>query len=214
MSEQIKKNDHKQATQKSAETRKAVVELDGGRIHYLSAGEEEGQPLVLLHGASFHSGTWRDLGTIGFFATRGYRVFAVDLPGFGKSKALDGDKEKFLEDLFKALNIEKPVILSPSMSGRYSYPFLCRTPGLARGFIPVAPALTADYASKLAHFEVPTLIIWGEKDTVFPSKQADLLQRSIPNSEKLILEGAGHACYLDKPEQFHMAIFDFLTSLG
>ena len=214
MSEETKKDNPKRATQRSANPREAFIELGGVPIHYLSSGNEEGQPLVLLHGASFDSGTWLDLGTIDFFAIRGYRVLAVDLPGFGKSKSIDGDKEKFLVDLFAALNIEKPVILSPSMSGRFTYPFLCRNPGLVRGFIPVAPALTAEYASELADFELPTLIVWGEKDTVFPSKQADLLQRSIPNSEKLVLEGAGHACYLDKPEQFHIAILEFLSSLS
>lgn len=42
--------------------------------------------VLFLHGQKFSSQTWDDLGTLKFLAAHDYRVVAVDLPGYVKSK--------------------------------------------------------------------------------------------------------------------------------
>lgn len=189
------------------------IDYHGTYIHYLSAGPANAASLLLLHGASFHSGTWQKVGTIRFMASRGYRVLALDLPGFGESGAAGVDQESFLEQVIPLLKIEKPVIVAPSMSGRFAFPLLLRHPEAMSGFVPVAPAAAPKYASKLARVEVPALIVWGDADTVFPPATAELLAKSFQNARVLILTGAGHACYLDQPDAFHQALLQFMKSI-
>jgi pimeloyl-ACP methyl ester carboxylesterase len=56
--------------------------VEGERMHYLLAGPESGQPLLLIHGLFGGSFCWRL--NISTLAQR-YRVFALDLPGLGLS---------------------------------------------------------------------------------------------------------------------------------
>ncbi len=55
-----------------------------------------------------------------------------------------------------------------------------------------------------------TLIIYGKNDQETPIYMAKKLHRRIKNSELLILENAGHFCFLDKRLQFLLALEKFL----
>ena len=197
----------------SAEERDRLVELDGHPIHTLVAGPESGQSVLLLHGARFDSSTWQKLGTLDLLAGEGFRVVALDLPGFGKSEQWDFDRSTFLEQLLPVLEIGRPVVLAPSMSGTVTFPLLERRPELVSGFIGVAPAGTEIHAKRPMPSKVPALVIWGERDEVFPVSQASLLAASFEHSSVVILEGAGHPCYLDQPALFHEAVLKFLRGL-
>ncbi|MBN1345854.1 MAG: alpha/beta hydrolase [Phycisphaerae bacterium] len=189
------------------------VTVDAGAIHVLTAGPEDGLPVVLLHGAKFSAETWRKLGTIDVLAKAGYRVLAVDLPGFGQSPKAPVDPETWLGKLLPELTPRKAVIVSPSMSGRFSLPLATTDPAKLAGFIPIAPVAVAAHKDKLARIKVPTLVVWGEKDDLIPVDQADLMARAIPGAQKLILPGAGHPCYLDSPAAFHRGLLGFLAKM-
>jgi pimeloyl-ACP methyl ester carboxylesterase len=47
---------------------------------------------------------------------------------------------------------------------------------------------------------MPTLIVWGDEDKLIPVHQAQAWRKLIPNSEVMIMKGAGHIVHLDKPE--------------
>lgn len=55
--------------------------LNGNRIHYYVAGS--GEPLVLVHGLASRGDDWSAL--ISQFTRAGYRVYAIDLLGYGQS---------------------------------------------------------------------------------------------------------------------------------
>jgi abhydrolase domain-containing protein 14 len=198
----------------AAEIEDRFVEFQGHRIHTLTAGPEDGRSVLLLHGAKFHSGTWKKLGTLDVLATANFRAVALDIPGFGKSPRWRPDRAKFLAELLPSLEIGRPVIVAPSMSGAWVFPLILEHPELVAGFVPVAPAGTPKYAPRLKKSPIPTLVFWGEEDEVFPVSQAKTLAASFAKSKVVILPGAAHPAYLDQPERFHQALVEFISGLA
>lgn len=81
--------------------------------------------------------------------------------------------------------------------------------GIAGGSGPhQAPGSTS---SGLA-LQTPTLILYGELDHTLARESLQQL-RHLPNHSVVKLHNAGHACYLHKPEAFHLALLAFLDHL-
>ncbi len=68
-------------------------------------------------------------------------------------------------------------------------------------------------APDLKYLTVPTLIIWGEKDTLFPQQWGIRLNRNIPNSQLKVVPGAGHLILHDAPDQVGRLVADFVAKL-
>jgi pimeloyl-ACP methyl ester carboxylesterase len=60
------------------------AEVDAMRVHYQEFGEENKTPLILIHGYSASTFTWKSVAPL--LAEAGFRVLAVDLIGFGYSE--------------------------------------------------------------------------------------------------------------------------------
>lgn len=194
-------------------TVRTEMEFRGSQLHLLTAGPEDGRPVLLLHGASFHSGTWDELGSLRVLAEHGLRVVALDLPGYGKSAPSAVPSEEFLAELLPELGLDRPVLVSPSMSGRFSFPLIARHPELVGGFVPVAPAGAAQFLASPPVASVPALVVWGTADHVFPVDAAQPLADALGGAELLLLEGARHPAYLDQPDVFHARLIEFVDSL-
>jgi pimeloyl-ACP methyl ester carboxylesterase len=57
---------------------------------------------------------------------------------------------------------------------------------------------------------LPTLIIWGDKDKIIPVAHAYEAHEAIPGSRLEILEGVGHVPQLEEPRRFVEILVDFL----
>uniref|UniRef100_A0A5F9CVQ3 AB hydrolase-1 domain-containing protein n=1 Tax=Oryctolagus cuniculus TaxID=9986 RepID=A0A5F9CVQ3_RABIT len=62
-------------------------------------------------------------------------------------------------------------------------------------------------------FQTPTLILYGELDHNLARESLRQL-RHLPNHTVVKLRAAGHACYLQKPQDFHLALLAFLDRLS
>lgn len=195
------------------EVQSREVPFLGGTVHALAAGPETGRPVLLLHGALFQSSTWQNIGTLRRLAQEGFRVVAVDLPGYGASPAADLPPEAVLSALIPALRLSRPVVVAPSMSGRYVFPVLVAEPKTFGGVVLVAPAGIRTYRAVVESVRLPVLLVWGEKDETVPVAESYLLTTRWPQAQRLVLEGAGHAAYLDRPEAFHTALVAFLRRI-
>ncbi len=196
--------------EKSTPVGTSVVEVLGVPVFARTAGE--GEPAVLFfHGASFHSGTWEDNGTLARVAAAGMRAVSVDLPGYGRTPAAEVEPVAFVRALADALGLERFVLLAASMSGRYVLPYVASRPERLVGWVAVAPVGIDRYLEALRDNPIPALLVWGERDRIVPPAQGERLAGVLPHARFVVLEGAGHACYLDRPDEFHEHLLAFLS---
>jgi pimeloyl-ACP methyl ester carboxylesterase len=67
----------------------------------------------------------------------------------------------------------------------------------------------ADERDLLARIAVPTLLIWGELDARSPLRVARQFEQGIPDTELVVIPGAGHVSNLERPEPFNGAVREF-----
>jgi non-heme chloroperoxidase len=57
-----------------------------------------------------------------------------------------------------------------------------------------------DYVLALGEIDVPTLILWGEQDPLFPREEQERLAAAIPGAILKVYPETGHALHWDQPE--------------
>jgi pimeloyl-ACP methyl ester carboxylesterase len=74
--------------------------------------------------------------------------------------------------------------------------------------------LDYDFRDRLPDVKVPTLIVWGEKDSIIPVRDADEFERLIEDSRKVVMKDTGHIPMAERPEAFNDVLVDFLAETG
>ncbi len=70
-----------------------------------------------------------------------------------------------------------------------------------------------DDSAEIRRIGVPTLIIWGDRDTVVPPADARRFHEDIIGSQLVIFPGLGHLPYEEDPEATSAAVVAFLAAL-
>jgi pimeloyl-ACP methyl ester carboxylesterase len=74
--------------------------------------------------------------------------------------------------------------------------------------------LDYDFRDRLPDVKVPTLIVWGEKDSIIPVRDADEFERLIEDSRKVVMRDTGHIPMAERPQAFNDVLVDFLAETG
>src|SRR5262245_10798326 len=69
------------------------------------------------------------------------------------------------------------------------------------------------YESRLAELDVPVLLVWGSDDLFSPVAGAHRFETRLPDTELVVIEGAGHFVWEDEPERCAEAVTAFLSRL-
>ena len=75
-------------------------------------------------------------------------------------------------------------------------------------------SLEYDFRDRLPEIRQPTLIVWGEKDSIIPVKDAAEFERLIPDSRKVVMKDTGHIPMAERPETFNNLMMEFLAETG
>jgi pimeloyl-ACP methyl ester carboxylesterase len=83
------------------------------------------------------------------------------------------------------------------------------------GFVDALKAnLTYDFRERLPEISRPTLIVWGENDSILPVRDAHEFERLIDDSRKVVMRETGHVPMAERPQAFNDLLLDFLAETG
>ena len=75
----------------------------------------------------------------------------------------------------------------------------------------MAEMLAPEANVELKKIKTPTLILWGDKESVFPRSEQDLLVGALRNSVLKIYPDTGHALHWERPERFAKDLQEFIN---
>lgn len=71
-----------------------------------------------------------------------------------------------------------------------------------------------DNSGVLDNISLPTILIFGDEDSITNKETAERMRQKIPNSELIFIANAGHYSNLEQPGQFNTAISVFIKAVG
>ena len=75
-------------------------------------------------------------------------------------------------------------------------------------------AIRNNLGEEISQILKPTLLIWGNNDTITPPFVGREFHKLIPNSELHFVDKCGHAPMMEVPEEFNRILHKFLTKLN
>lgn len=184
-----------------------TVETNDIETYYEDYGD--GQPIVVLHGATADHQVWAEqLQPL----TDDYRIILYDLRGHGKTGVSDLDRytvDTYADDLavfVDALDLDRPVVLGHSLGGMIGYRFADEHPEKLSALITVGAMTpesfsTGERAFKFAHSRVITPLMESERvrDGALWVQQKLFGDNSTPDMDRLEELREAHACETSEP---------------
>jgi 2-hydroxy-6-oxonona-2,4-dienedioate hydrolase len=75
-------------------------------------------------------------------------------------------------------------------------------------------AIRNNLGEELNQIKLPTLLVWGNNDTITPPFVAQEFHKLIPNSELHFVDKCGHAPMMEVPDEFNAILHKFLKKLN
>ena len=75
-------------------------------------------------------------------------------------------------------------------------------------------AIRNNLGEELNQIKQPTLLVWGNNDTITPPFVAREFNKLIPNSELYFVDNCGHAPMMEVPDEFNIILHKFLKKLN
>lgn len=71
-------------------------------------------------------------------------------------------------------------------------------------------AIRQHLGNEIQNIKAPTLLVWGQNDTITPPEVGEEFHKLIPDSELFFIDKCGHAPMMEVPQEFNAILFEFL----
>ncbi|MEM0292045.1 MAG: alpha/beta hydrolase [Fervidicoccaceae archaeon] len=172
--------------------------------------------LVLLHGYTFNSLVWKEIGLLQKLEEERIPFFALDMPYATRSECTRRTTDALMNLTFLEDSIEKhlggvgaPILLGASMGGYFAILYAEERP--TRGLILVGPVGTEEekVRMKIGKIDSPVYIILGDKDTIIDFESIKSFASLAKRSKIVIYESSGHPAYLYQKDRFIKDVISF-----
>ncbi|MEB3755441.1 MAG: alpha/beta fold hydrolase [Desulfurococcales archaeon] len=175
----------------------------------LFKGGKYSVPIVLLHGFSFTSDVWSEIGLLETLCNEGIPFIAPDMPYGMKVTRSFRSRDPLrnisvVEDLLSSLNFGKSYLVGASLGGYISLRYAAETNSVI-GMTLVAPvnSLEEEIVSYLKRNPIPILLIYGDKDNIVEFSGMKRFSEETKETALVVYEDAPHPSYLRYPERFN-----------
>jgi len=187
-----------------------VLDTEEGPL-YVKRSELTGRssliPVVLLHGFSFTSDVWSEIGLLQALCKNGIPFVAPDMPYGMKVKRSfrsrdPGRNIEALAEALRAVEFSDVYMVGASLGGYIALRYTVAKDSV-RGLTLIAPVNSLE-ESILSYFKsnpVPVQVVYGSNDTIVSRSEMEEFARLV-GGELIVYEGAPHPAYLKYPERF------------
>ncbi|HEU4721622.1 MAG TPA: alpha/beta hydrolase [Gemmatimonadaceae bacterium] len=119
--------------------------------------------------------------------------------------------------LLSKLVANREAAVTPERVAMFQRPFALQgwTPGLGEWLATFATTRTSSLATQRSRYPslgMPTMVLWGARDSLTPMAQGMDIARLIPNAHWEVLPSAGHIPAIEDPQSFDAALLEFLRT--
>ncbi len=203
-------------------------------LYYFSQGEADltRPPVILIHGAGGHHLYWPPQ----IRRLPGERIFALDLPGHGKSAGVGhhtiGDYAGAVVHFMDALHLNRAVLVGHSMGGAVALEIAIRWPDRALGLVVlgsaahlrVSPKLLRNAADPAKEAEAAHMVIQYSFAPETSARLKELAEQRMLESRASVLSGdllacnafdvAGQLAHVSSPALIVFGAEDRMVSVG
>jgi pimeloyl-ACP methyl ester carboxylesterase len=177
-----------------------------------------GVPIVFLHGLSYTSSIWQQIGVTEVLMKKRVPFLALDMPYGLKSecqpKTRDPQKNiTYVNEAVKTVfGSAVPVVVGASIGGNMAIRYASKFPVKALLLVAPARAQEPDLVQVFGKLKFFTTIIWGSEDNIIASEDMRTLANKLPKAKLIVYNGAGHSAYKDDPERFKHDLFELYAN--
>ncbi len=142
------------------------------------------------------------------------KIILIDSAGVKPEKTLEQKIKQRIYKISRGVLASKPVAalfpdaLENLRKKNGSADYNAASPVMRRCLV---LAVNEDLTHIFPSVNVPSLLIWGDRDDATPLSDAKLMEEKIPDAGLVICEGAGHYSFLEQPGKCRRVIESFLN---